>query len=72
MGSEMCIRDRVRPIRTRHTRTRHTHTRLVHTLITRIAGFERLQHNGTLNRRDLVKRAGKWVTGFSWFATWQG
>jgi len=58
----------VRPIRPRHTRTRHTHTHLVRTQITRIAGFERLQHDGTLSRRDLVKRAGKWVAGFSWFA----
>ena len=39
----------VRPIRPRHTRTR---TRLVHTQITRIADFERLQHDGTLSRRD--------------------
>ena len=50
----------VRPIRPRHTRTRHTHTRLVHTQVTRIAGFERLQHDGTLSRRDLAKR-GKWM-----------
>ena len=62
----------VRPIRPRHTRTRHIRIQIVRTQITRIAGFERLQHDGTLSRRDLVKRAGKWVAGFSWFAAWQG
>ena len=48
----------VRPIRPRHTRTR---TRLVHTQITRIADFERLQHDGTLSRRDsLSARESGW------------
>ena len=43
----------VRPIRPRHTRTR-----IVHTQITRIADFERLQPDGTLNPR-LVRRREK-------------
>src|SRR6516165_621854 len=50
----------VQPIRLRHTRTR-TRTRLVHTQITRIADFERLQHDGTLSRRDsLSARESGW------------
>src|SRR5437868_983474 len=41
----------VRPIRPRRTRTP---TRLVHTRITPIAGFEGLQYDGTLSRRDAL------------------
>ena len=28
-----------------------------------LVGWRGLQHDGTLSRRDLVKRAGKWVAG---------
>jgi hypothetical protein len=56
-----------RPIRPRHTRTR---TRLVHTQITRIADFERLQHDGIFESRLLSRctpskrsRESGWLAG---------
>ena len=58
----------VRPIRPRHTRTR-----LVHTQITRIADFERLQHDGFFERllnRVPVKRSRE--SGWRVLAGFQG
>jgi hypothetical protein len=55
----------VRPIRPRHTRTRP-----VHTQITRIADFERLQHDGIFESRLLSRctpskrsRESGWLAG---------